>query len=174
MEIEPIKAVFTYMRDEYIRAMRRHYRTNIHVYRDIGLGIVMAAVGLWGLYAPYGNKLYSLVVLIPGLVLLLLVAYALFVSPILIYRSYPKLRSEYSLTFYDDRIEFKTENVDSNLGWQLYHSWLRDDEFYILYHGKRNLSVIPRRVLTSPGDDERFAEILRQKIGPPLHMELKK
>jgi hypothetical protein len=103
-------------------------------------------------------------------VLLLLVAYALLVVPALIYRSDPKLKLEYSLLLYSDRIEFKTDNIDSTLRWQLYHSWLRDDEFYILYHGKRNVTVIPCRALNSNDSDQRFAELLRQKIGPPTRV----
>ena len=103
-----------------------------------------------------------------GAVLLALVAYALLLLPTLIYRSQPKLKSEYRLIFSDDGIGFKTDEIDSMLKWSIYHSWLRDDEFYIMYHGKRDLSVVPRRVLTSQDNDERFSNLLKRKIGPSL------
>ena len=81
-------------------------------------------------------------------------------------RSQPKLKDEYSLTFADDGIGFKTSSIDSTLQWSLYQSWLSDDDFYIMYHGKRDLSVIPRRTL-SDKDDERLRQMLTEKIGPP-------
>ena len=129
----------------------------------------MVALGAVMMYFSLLDPVFGWIVIILGLILLLLVAYALLILPILIYRSDPKLKWEYSLDFYDDRIEFKTRGIDSTLQWQLYHSWVDDDEFYILFHGKRNVSVIPRRVLASDDSDERFAELLQRKIGPPLH-----
>lgn len=165
----PIKAVFTYTRDEYLRAIRRHYKTNIHAYRDIAAGVFALIAGVIA-YLSFGSRFYVWMLIIAGLILLLLVAYAFLILPRLIHRFDPKLKWEYSLVFYDDRIEFRTNDIDSTLQWPLYHSWLRDDEFYILYHGKRHLSVIPRRVLASGGSDEQFAELLQRKIGPPLHV----
>ena len=171
---EPIKAVFTYTRDEYIRAMRRHYRKNLNVYRDVGLAILMIALGAATLYFwPQANWLFGWLVIVLGVVLLLMVVYALVILPALIYLWDPKLKWEYSLAFYEDRIEFKTQNVDSILRWQFYHSWLRDDEFYILYHGKRDVTVMPRRALTFDNSDKRFAELLKRKIGLPQTEESK-
>jgi hypothetical protein len=165
---EPIRATYTFTRDEYLRALRRHYRSRIHVYRDLVLAAFLIVLGAYLVYSSPPNWLFGWFLIALGLILLLMVAYALVILPALIFRSDPKLKWEYSLTFDDDKIEFKTNNIDSTLGWQLYHSWLRDDEFYILYHGKRDLSVIPRRVLSHDNSDERFAELLTRKIGPPL------
>lgn len=162
----PIKAVFTVTREEYLRAVRRHYKTNIHVYRDISIGLAAIVAGI-GMYFWNGIQLYSWVLIIPGLILLLLVAYAFLMLPKLIYHSDPKLKWEYSLSFYDDRIEFRTNEIESILKWQLYRAWLRDDEFYILYHGKRNISVIPRRAFDSDGSDNRLTKLLERKLGPP-------
>jgi len=166
---EPIKAVFTYSRDEYLRAVRRHYRTHIYAVRDIVVGMIAVIAGLI-IYFSDESRLYAWILIVIGLILLTMVAYAFLVLPKLMYRSDPRLKWEYSLTFYEDRIEFKTKEIDSILKWPLYHSWLGDDEFYILYHGKRNLSVIPRRALKSDNSDERFASLLERKLGPPLHI----
>jgi hypothetical protein len=165
---EPIRAIYTYTRDEYLRALRRHYRSRIHVYRDLVLAAFFIVLGSYVVYYSPPNWLFGWFLIVLGMVLLLMVAYALVILPALIFRSDPKLKWEYSLTFDDDKIEFKTNDIDSTLGWQLYHSWLRDDEFYILYHGKRDLSVIPRRVLFLDDSDERLAELLQSKIGAPI------
>jgi hypothetical protein len=102
---------------------------------------------------------------IPGALLMGLVGYALILLPSMLYRSQPKLKSEYRLHFDDTGIGFKTNDIDARLKWQMYHSWICDEEFYILYHGTRDLSVIPRRSLTDEGSNQ-FAAILERNIGP--------
>ncbi len=104
--------------------------------------------------------------IVAGTLLLAMVGYAILLLPIVIYDSQPKLKDEYSLTFSDDGIGFKTNKIDAILQWSFYHSWLADDDFYILYHGKRDVSVIPRRAL-SGGADEGLRELLSKKIGHP-------
>ncbi len=121
-----------------------------------GVYLLMSSSGGWTAWA----------LTITGVALLLMVAYSLFLLPGMIYRSQPKLKDEYSLTFADDSIWFKTNSIDSTLQWSLYQSWLSDEDFYIMYHSKRDLSVIPRRTL-SDDDDERLRRMLTEKIGPP-------
>ena len=166
MNQEPIEAIFTYSRDEYIRAVRRHYKTNIHVKRDLVVGSLMVLIGVYLMYFSPPNLFFGGFLIILGLSCFFMLGYGFLILPVLIYRSDPKLKWEYKLTFSDQKIEFKTNDIDSILQWPLYHSWLRDDEFYILYHGKRNLSVVPRRSLIGDSDD-RLALLLQQKIGSP-------
>ena len=161
----PVSTTFTFTRDEYVLAMKRHYRSTLKVGRDVIAGFLALAAGVYLLMSSSGGwTAWALTIL--GVALLLMVAYALFLLPGMIYRSQPKLKDEYSLTFADDGIGFKTSSIDSTLQWSLYQSWLSDDDFYIMYHGKRDLSVIPRRTL-SDEDDERLRQILTEKIGPP-------
>jgi hypothetical protein len=162
-----IEAVFKYRPDEYVRAMRRHFKTKLSVGRDIVVGVFAIAAGLY-VYQSTRNTILTFGLVAVGAVLLAMVGYAVLILPSLVYRSQPKLKSEYTLTFSDDAIRFKTDEIDSVLKWSLYHSWLRDDEFYILYHGKRDLSVVPRRVLASPETDGQLASLLTSKIGPAL------
>lgn len=105
--------------------------------------------------------------MVAGGFLLALVIYAICLLPYMIYRYQPKLKSEYHLQFRDDAIGFQTDEIDSELKWSIYHSWLRDAEFYILYHGKRDVSVIPRRALSDHADD-RLADLLSLHIGRSL------
>jgi hypothetical protein len=103
-----------------------------------------------------------------GAILLAVVVYAMFLLPGMIYGARPMLKNEFCLSFSDDGIRFQTRGIDSTLQWSLYQSWLRDDDFYILYHGKRDFSVIPRRVLTAGGADSRLREMLDRNVGPAL------
>ncbi len=99
-----------------------------------------------------------------GALMLLLLMFAVLLLPHMIYRSQPKLKSEYRLRFRDEGIVFQTDEIDAQLKWTMYHSWIRDEEFYILYHGKRDVSVIPRRALKDEADKS-LGELLRKHIG---------
>ncbi len=162
----PIEIAFTCTRDEYVLAMQRHYKTVLKVWRDLIAGIVAIALGLYLIMSGMGWIAW--VLLVSGVLLLAMVAYAMLLLPSMIYNSQPKLKNEYCLAFSDDGIGFKTEGIDSTLQWSLYKSWLSDDDFYIMYHGKRDVTVLPRRTLTFDDADKRFREMLENHIGPAI------
>ncbi len=160
----PVSTTFTYTRREYVLAMRRHYKSTLRVKFDIVGGLLAVAGGLYlALIAHSGAVGWLLAGL--GAALLAIVAYAMLLLPHIIYSSQPKLAKEYALSFADDCIRFKTEDIDSTVQWSLYHAWLSDDQFYILYHGKRNLTVIPRRALADA--DDTLRKLLTAHIGAP-------
>ena len=164
---DPIVTTFTFKRDEYILAMKRHFKTALHVQRDVIGGIAAIAGGLY-LAFTYDSGWFAWLLVALGTVLLAMVAYAMFLLPRMIYNSQPKLKDEYRLSFADDGIGFKTDSIDSTLQWSLYQSWLSDDDFYIMYYGKRDLSVIPRRALDGDDADRRLREMLENNIGPAM------
>jgi hypothetical protein len=139
----------------------------MNVRRDVIAGIAAIAVGSYLIVSSHVGWIAWLF-LAAGAVLLALVAYAIFLLPRMIYNSQPKLKNEYRLSFSDDGIGFKTDGIDSTLQWSLYQSWLSDNDFYIMYHGKRDLSVIPRRALTLGDADRRLQEMLERNIGPAM------
>jgi len=127
-------------------------------------GMIAIAAGIY-LLNKSENAILAWFSIAAGVVLVSLVVYAIFILPALLYRSQSKLKDEYRLEFSDEGIGFQTKQIDANLKWSFYHSWLRDDEFYILFHGNRDVSVIPRRSLTH-GDDELLMDMLSRKMGP--------
>ncbi|MEM6255161.1 MAG: YcxB family protein [Cyanobacteria bacterium P01_D01_bin.156] len=161
----PVSATFTYQRDEYIRAVRYHYKTILHLRRDTIAAVASIILGLY-LVAIAQISWLGWLVLCMGLVLLAMMGYALFLLPIIIYRGQPKLKDSYSLRFSEEGIDFKTQQIDSTLQWSLYHTWRLTPEFYILYYGKREFTIIPRRVF-SPTDDDRLQALLHQQLGQP-------
>jgi len=161
--MESIEIVFTLSRDEYMRAIRRHYKSHLHTTRDLAIGIVATAVGLILVWSGF---VFAWVMVATSVVLLAAVVYALFILPALIYRSEPKLKSEYRMRFSEEDIGFQTDDMDSIIKWSLYQSWISDGDFYVMYYGKRSLSVIPRRAFHSKDEDARFADLLTRKIRP--------
>lgn len=157
-----VDVIFTIRRSEYIRAIRRYYKTKLALRRDGAISIVMLAVGIY-LLRSISIPFFAWLLIVLSFCLLALILYSLFLLPQLLYRSQPKLKSEYRLRFREDAIRFQTDEIDSEMKWSFYHSWQRDQEFYLLYHGERDLSVIPRRALQSE-DDERLFELLKRQI----------
>jgi len=149
-----------------MRAIRRHYRSKLSVTRDIIGGLVAISAGLYLLLSTEQSSIGWLLIVL-GAILLGIVVCALFILPSMLYCTQPKLRSEYRLHFDDKGIRFETADIRAQLNWKLYHSWLCDGEFYILYHGKRDLTVIPRRSMTEDGCNQ-FVALLERNIGPRL------
>lgn len=162
---ESIDAVFTITRSEYVRAMRTYYKPKLNVVRDSIVGFAAIGLGCYLLQAT-DNPLLGWLSIAAGVILFSMNAYAAILLPELIYRYQPKLKSEYRMQFRDEGLHFQTDEIDAELKWPLYHSWKRDDEFYFLYHGKRDVSVIPRRALADA--DERLAAMLQRQIGPAV------
>jgi hypothetical protein len=159
---ESIDAVFTITRSEYVRAMRRYYMTKFNVVRDSLIGVAAIGLGWYYLSIP-GDSFFGWLPIAAGVAMLGMQVYIVTLLPGLHYRYEPKLKSEYRLQFRDEGLRFQTDDIDSELKWSLYNSWKRDDEFFYLFHGKRNVSVIPRRALVDA--DEKLAAMLQRQIG---------
>jgi hypothetical protein len=100
----------------------------------------------------------------------LMIAYIKFIVPIQIYQAAKqKLSSEYWIQFRTDGMQFRNSEINSSLKWSVFSAWLRDNEFYILYHDGIGCSVIPRRAFHS-GDEERLSKLLASVIGPPTKL----
>ena len=144
--------------------MRRYYKTKIQWKRDFVASLVAMGAGIYCLLTSTLSPVLAWLMVLASCFMLTLLSYAMFVLPYMIYRSQPKLKSEYRLRFQDDGIGFHTDDIDAQLKWSMYHAWIRDNEFYILYYGKRDVSVIPRRALNDDTDNH-LVELLRKYIG---------
>src|SRR5262245_25498885 len=119
----PVEATFTFTRQEYVLAIRRHYKSVLNIPRDIVVGVGAVGVGLFlALSSIVGWVAWPMVAF--GATLLLMVVFAIFLLPTLIFNSQPKLKDQYRLSFSDEGIGFKTKDVDARLEWSMYHSWL--------------------------------------------------
>ena len=164
--MEPIETKFIIGQNEYVRAMRRHNKSRIQPVRDVIASVIAVLAGSYLLWSA-DRKILGYALLVPGIILLAMIAYIKFVIPIRIFQATKrKLSSEYWIQFRDDGMRFRYSDVDSSLKWSVFASWLRDNEFYILYHDGIGCSVIPRRAFCAD-DDERLSKLLASVVGPP-------
>ncbi len=166
----PITLKFRYTKDEYLRAIRFHLQKTMRIKLDL---VVAAVCGLAGSYVLWveGVSWVSLGGLLGCLGLLLIVFMALVVVPSQVYRGSEKLKQDYNISFNDEGIHFQTLSIDSRLQWELYKKWIEGPEFFILYHGKREFSVIPKRVFENDDEQKRFKDLLSRRVrqgGTPM------
>jgi hypothetical protein len=159
----PLTVSFRYSEVEYVHAMRAHYAKRLSPRRDF---VVIAACLVIGVLALRYSELnwLSLLLLGSAFVLAAMLIAAFTVLPRLTFRREPKFRDEYRLTFTSEGIHFRTENIDSNLKWDLYSRVLTTPKSWILYYGKDQFTVIPKRAFASDEEKARFNELLFLKV----------
>jgi hypothetical protein len=171
--MESIKLNFKYTEEEYLAAARlflwRSKETLIRLvasYSLISFGLILLL-----LLIDLGLPLW-----IP-ISLLLLVGIALahgflFDLPRRYFRGDPKFRDEYSLSFSDEGIGFKTPNINASVAWSLYTGFIENERFYLLIYGKNiaSVSIIPKRVFRDSMEEAAFREMLRRHIDQRLPM----
>ena len=130
---------------------------------DVLAVTVVAGWGLWQWWAE-GLSAWPITALCLAATLALIILSALYFVPAMAYRRDEKLRRPYHLKFTDDGIVFRTDNIDSRLGWEIYNSVLVDRYSYLLYHGKAQFTIVPKHVLPDDGSGQRFERLLESKI----------
>jgi len=70
-----------------------------------------------------------------------------------------KYNEEYTLTFSNSGITFKTLSIDSTIKWNMYSEIWESNDFYFLIQGPRVYSLIPKRAFGSPVEMRMFEEI---------------
>jgi hypothetical protein len=97
-----------------------------------------------------------------GFGLLLIAAFT--VIPRVVFRREPRFQDDYSLTFSPEGIHFRTANIDSRLQWSVYSRALVAAHSYVLYHGPRSFTVIPKRVFQGEEQRQAFEQLLTEHV----------
>lgn len=160
---ETISLSFRYSESDIARAVRSDYASRMRPRLDIVMAIGLAAAGayLWRSPGSHSSGVFAIGAS-AAIVLLLLAAFV--VAPSLVFRLNPKYREDYSLTFSAEGIHFRTVHIDSQLQWSLYSRARIDAHSYILYHGTRTFTVLPKRVFESSEQERAFEELLARHV----------
>jgi hypothetical protein len=102
------------------------------------------------------------IVIAIGFALMLIAAFT--IVPPLVFRSQPKFRDDYSLTFSAEGIHFRTQHIDSQLQWNIYSHASIDPHSYLLYYGSRQFTVIPKRVFHNIEFQQAFEQLLIERV----------
>ena len=162
--MESLSLSFSYQPGEYARALRRVQISKLRAVRDavIATSVLGLAAFLW---LVNGYSWVVGVMLVSILFFGLLLGFGVFVIPALVSRSQPKLREPYNLRFSDEGVHFRTTGIDSNLSWSLYSSWRQDSDFVYLFHGPRDVTILPRRAFSNADDEALFLRLINRRFG---------
>jgi YcxB-like protein len=156
--MENVNLSFRYTQMDYVKAMRAHYASRLRLPLDIAAVFGAAALGAYELWS--GSHITGVVMLaLAGFFVMMLLA-AFFVIPVLTFRSEPRFRDEYALSFSQQGIHFRTAHIDSDLQWTLYTRVLVDASSFILYYGSRQFTVVPRRAFQDDAQRLMFERML--------------
>ena len=161
---------FRYLESDYVRAVRAHYASRVHLRLDIVVIVALVGIGIYLWRSPDLYWLGAACVVMAFVFALLLIA-GFIIAPVLIFRREPKFRDNYSLTFSAEGIRFSTAHIDSQLQWSLYSRALVDAHSYVLYYGARQFTVIPKRVFQSAEQQEAFEGLLTQHVSEILRRD---
>jgi hypothetical protein len=153
---------FRYAEQDYVRAMRAHYASRLRVPLDVAVVVAAAVVGAYELRS--GSHAFGIVLLsLSGIFALMLFA-AFVIIPIVAFRSQPKFRDDYSLSFSPQGIRFRTAHIESDLQWSMYTRAMVDAHSFILYYGSQQFTAIPKRVFQDATQREAFEELLARNV----------
>jgi hypothetical protein len=158
-----INLSFRYAQNDYVRALRAHYASQLRLPLDILVIIVLIGAGAYLWRSPNLHWLAVAAIALAAVFVLMLIA-AFTVIPALAFRREPKFRDDYSLAFSAEGIHFHTAHIDSQLQWSLYSRALMDAHSYVLYYGSRQFTVIPKRVFQSDEQRQAFEQMLTERI----------
>lgn len=160
---ETVNLTFRYSQDDYVRALRAHYRSRLRIRFDILAAVALAVFGAYEWRSLDFHWFGVACVATSALFALILVA-AFAVIPPLAFRSQPKFRDEYTLAFSQEGIHFRTAHIDSQLQWSLYSSALIDAHSYVLYYGSRQFTVIPKRVFQGADQQQVLERLVTEHV----------
>jgi hypothetical protein len=160
---EPITLQFRYTQDEVVDAGRMYYARTLRLKMDYVVGTVTLLVGMW-VWRSTGKITEALFLFVLSGLVFAIPALAHFVLPLVFYRQEPRFKDEYWLQFSDEGILFRTRQIDSRLEWSLYEKAWENAQLFVLQHGKRNFTTIPKRAFASREDEAAFREMVQRHL----------
>lgn len=170
--MESVQLSFKYTEQEYVAAVRLFLLRSKGTLIRLGLTLAGLCLTLILLFSSIDLAMPLWFTIALFVLLGTALFHALFVRlPRRQFRGNPKFRDEYSLTFSDEAIRFKTRSIDSSVAWDLYTDVIENENFYLLIYGKNiaSFSIVPKRSFRDSMQEAVFREMLGRHLvlGPP-------
>ena len=162
--MELVTLIFTYTQGEYVKATRKYLIANKTIRRiDPLIAAVTLLASIYYLYRSEASVL-GIVGVTVVLFAVAFLSYVYFFLPMLTFKSASKYHEEYTLTFSNEHIKFKTPSLESVLQWEIYSSLWESDDFYFMIQAPRIYTLIPKRVFANPVDKQAFENLAAANI----------
>jgi hypothetical protein len=163
--MENVAVTFKYTEQDYISAYRLHYAKHLNLKVSIPAAILFILLSLTMLVIQAGF-VWLWCILIGLSSLILISAYAsLNRVPQSQFKSTPMVKETYTFTFSLENIVYHTESIKSSAKWDIFNNYLEDDNSIIMYYGKREMTIIPKRIFADNEELNKAKDLMAEHFG---------
>ena len=157
--MDAVEITFKYTKAEYVKADRQYLIASKTISKT---SIVVLAIFLpASLFYLFLSSLSvsGIIFTVVAVVAAIVGSTLYFYIPYYKFKITPKYNEEYTLTFSDSGIMFKTPGIDSIIKWDTYSEIWESNDFYFLIQAPRMYALIPKRAFRSPAEMRMFEEV---------------
>lgn len=159
---------FEYTKDEFVDSRRkfifmRKLITKLQVAVFVFLGLVdiffLCTKGVEVLKHPI-----MIVVNVLYILCTIMTCFLYFIQPGLMFHQTAKFHQIYHLEFLEDNIIFHTDNLHSEINWNIYTALWENKKYFYLLQTKDIYSLIPKRVFSTEEEVIEFRELYHRQL----------
>lgn len=158
----PVRLRFYYAKHDVIQGYRLHFRNTLNLPLTFIVSCVSIALGIFYISYGSGTDVGYLLIVLP-LLLLGILMFVLVIFPRILYRRDTKYGKEYTIDFSDNGVTFIRDSDNSPFNWAVYTRAVENRFAYILYFGRNDFTIIPKRLFTDREEETNFRKLLAEK-----------
>lgn len=164
---------FKYTRDEYIKS-RRSYLFMNKIVKKLDLTLIGILI-IFTIYLFINNGFSTMSIV---LIILLFIVSGVFAvlyifQPGIFYDKIDKFKQQYHLEFRDNKILFKTDDINSELEWNFYEALWENKNFFYIIHSKEMYTLIPKRVFNNEMEIIEFKNLFMKYNDKKIYKKFK-
>lgn len=164
---------FKYTRDEYIKSRRNYLFMNKTVKK-----LDLTLIGLLIIFTIYlfinnGSSTMSVVLIVLLFIVSGVFAVLYIFQPGIFYDKIDKFKQQYHLEFRNNKILFKTDDINSELEWNFYEALWENENFFYIIHSKEMYTLIPKRAFNNEMEIIEFKNLFMKYNNKKIYKKFK-
>lgn len=157
-----VRLQINYSEKDLLHGYRLHFKRTLRLSLTILISVLSIGLGVFYLSLDRQLQVGYLLLIIP-IVLIGILLFVFTVFPRILYKRDNKYEDLYTITFGENGIDFEKKGTATHIDWLAYTKVYQDRNAYILYYGKNDFTIIPRRVFQDNGEEAAFRRLLAVK-----------
>jgi hypothetical protein len=153
-----VRLRFIYNEQDVLAGYRLHFKNTLRIKLTLLVSFLSIALGIFYLSFDSGVNVGYLLIIMP-VVLIGILLFVMFVFPRILYKRQTKFNEPYSIIFSPEAILFSKAEKETQLDWRVYSRAVEDAHCYILYFGRNDFTIVPKRVFPSEEAEESFKKM---------------
>jgi hypothetical protein len=152
---------FFYNEKDVVTGYRLHFKSTLNLPLTFVVSALSIILGIFYLAFDSGTSVGYLLIVFPILLIGILL-FVLLLFPRILYRRDKKYNELYAIVFSDEGIVFKKDSGEAGFDWFVYTRAIEDRNTYILYFGRNDFTIIPKRVFMTAEEESIFRRLLAE------------